>query len=631
MRTRLTPWLAFGLLLVFAAPAAAVRSDAIWARSTNGAPITLDGVLNEPAWALAESTTIIFGPNNGVPGSGFKYEGGSKPADSTYAVLKFLTVGNQLYLGATVPDKSIGGSELFNRFDGFLMDLKNHNSTGAPKPNAEYLYSWWYPSQTGTPPPGQQPSFKGLWAELPVGSPRTPEQIANWDAVTKVRGLTNSDAANDTSYTVEMRFNLTPMGYDITTAAGDIVEWNISIYDTDWFWPITAAFSSNRVWLQDPWGGDAWYGEERIHAKPSVTIASGPAPVIQPELILPNAGALAAPVIDGALTDPVWAKAPHFDIRYGDDALRASYPGVAKHRSGQFQPTVNAGQAFVSDGGDATVSYIVKGDWLYFGFDVRDKKVQYIADPERWDGFRVILTEKTMPGPDWNLLNRQLTFHVGVGGAVIAEDYLPFLRDNLGGAQVALQLKAGTTVPADTLIIDNDTGYTAELAVDLTKLGYPSGLGDGVVHLGIDLLDADNYPDFHDSYATRTWWMRERENVCCPIWAYADPTAVVAVGDPQLHPPGAYVLLGAAPNPIGTVLASVRYQMAERSRVSLETYDPSGRMIERHDLGVRPAGLNQVLVPRNATAGIVFYRLRITDPESSAERASLSGKLTFLK
>jgi hypothetical protein len=629
MKTRLTPWLGLGLLLVLAAPASAQRADAIWARSTNGAPITLDGILDEPSWAQAESLVVRFGPDTGVPGSGYKFEAGSIPNDSTYAVLKFLTVGNQMYLGARMRDKSIGGSELFNRFDGLLMDLKDHSQAAAPKPPAEYLYSWWYPTQVGVPPAGQGPSFKGSWAEEPPGSPRTPAQIDAWDAAIDIQGIANSDAVNDTGYVVEMRFNLTPMGYDILQPAGDVLEWNVSIYDTDWFWPITAQFAANRVWWQDPWGNVGWYGEARIHAKPSVTVASGPVPVIPPELILPSAGALAAPVVDGLLNDAVWAKAPQFDIRYGDDALRASYPGVAKHRSGQFQPTVNAGVAFVADPGDATVKYIVKDNWLYFGFDVRDRKVQFISDPERWDGFHVILTEKTLKGPDNNLMNRQLTFRVGPGGTVIAEEYLPNLKDVLGGAQVALQLKAGTTV--DTTGVDNDQGYTAELGVDLTKLGYPNGLGDGIVHLGIDLLDGDSYPDFHDSYATRTWWMRERQNTCCPIWAYADPTAIVAIGDQPVAPSGAYVLLGASPNPAKTVMSLVRYQMAERSRVVLETYEPSGRLIERHDLGIRAAGANQVLVPRSTSPGVVLYQLRISDPESSAERASLSGKLTFLK
>ncbi len=644
MKTRLASLasaaLLFALAIAAASPALAVsgRPDAIWARSTNGAPITLDGVMNEPAWAVADSVIIAFRADTGPPGSGYQFEGGRVPVDSNYAVLKFLTVGNQLYMGAKVKDQSVGGGPLFNRFDGFIMDLKDHSVPGSPKPVAEYTWSWWN-DQLAAPVLNQAPTFYGRWGENPHGTPRTAEDIANWDAAYVVDGTVNEDTVHafspktpqfDNGYTVEMRFNLAPMGYDVTQANGDIVEWNISIYDCDWFWPLdNTKFSSNRVWWQDPWGNVGWYGEVRIHAKPSVNIASGPSPAIPAELTIPSAGALAAPVIDGNLNDPVWAKAPSFDIRYGDDALRATYGPIPQARSGQYQPTINGSQAFVADPGDMTVKYVVKGNWLYFGFDVRDQSVQYALDPDRWDGVKVILDDHTLRNSDHALQNRSLTFQVGPGGTLIAQDYLPFLRDTAGGAQVALQLKPGTTVE-DTTTTNVDTGYTAELAVDLTKLGYPDGLGDGIIHLGIDLMDGDSYPNPADSYGTRTWYGRERDNVCCPIYAYADPTAVVAVGDPGIHPPGSYLLLGASPNPVRS-LSTVKYSLGAISRVTMELYDPAGRKLATRDLGVRPAGTNAALVPKPPASGIVFYRLRITDPDDGAVRATLSGKLTYLK
>src|SRR6476661_9621528 len=75
------------------------RPDAIWARSTAGQHITLDGVMDEPAWQSAESRTIHYGYDNGVPGSGWKDEGGHLAKDSTNAVVKFLMDGNSLYVG----------------------------------------------------------------------------------------------------------------------------------------------------------------------------------------------------------------------------------------------------------------------------------------------------------------------------------------------------------------------------------------------------------------------------------------------------------------------------------------------------------------------------------------------------
>ena len=50
---------------------------------------------------------------------------------------------------------------------------------------------------------------------------------------------------------------------------------------------------------------------------------------------------------------------------------------------------------FVANGGDATVKYFWKGDFLYLGFDVRDTRVQSNATEDEWDGFTVSITSRT--------------------------------------------------------------------------------------------------------------------------------------------------------------------------------------------------------------------------------------------
>ena len=53
-----------------------------------------------------------------IPGSGYFNEfiaPGVTPTDPNRAVFKFLVVGNQLWIGATVRDSSIGGNAEFNR------------------------------------------------------------------------------------------------------------------------------------------------------------------------------------------------------------------------------------------------------------------------------------------------------------------------------------------------------------------------------------------------------------------------------------------------------------------------------------------------------------------------------------
>ncbi len=634
MKKGLTAALLLCLALASQGPAQAspLRADVIWARSTAGQPITLDGVLDESAWAKAESVIIQYRVNTGDPGSGWKEEGGVIATDKTYATLKFLTVGNYLYMGATVKDASIGGSNLFNRFDGFLMGIKDHANASRPAPVSEYLYSWWNPDDSlGAISTSAQPTFRGRWSFNNL-TPRDSTMIANWDARIKVQGTPNSDVVPDTGYTVEMRFNLASEGYDVTQAAGDIVEFNISVYDCDWFWPLQIPkFSINRTWWQDPWGNTAYYSDVKMHASPSVTINSGAAPFVGPDLVIPNAASYASPVIDGRLTDAVWQAAPKLDIRYGDTALRAGYSGTGPYRSGQYQPPVNAGQASIVDPGDATVRYFFKGDSLFLGFDVRDKAVQYVAaNTDRWDGFTVTIDDRGVRNADHVLTPRQLTFQVGPTGLALPQDYLPYMRDTLFAAKVALQLKGGTTV--DTFGVTPDSGYTAELMIDLTKLGYPHGLGDGILYFGVDLMDGDSFIPFTDSYGSRTWWFLEHGGPDGPAFAYMDPATqlATAVGD---GPTGnrRLALLGNAPNPFARS-TTIRYSLPEASNVRLEVIDVDGRRVSSRALGLQQAGNQEVRFDRTRgdKNGVYFYRLMFSDPGTGASRSTLSGRMLLL-
>lgn len=642
MKACITLTLIAGAMLLAAASATAepVRQNVIWARSTNGAPLTLDGVLNEPAWAAAETKIIRFGRgiDNGAPGSGYKFEGGVVPKDSTYAVFKFLTVGNQLWMGVAVNDSSVGGSKDFNRFDGLLMSLKDHSGTGHPAPPAEYLYTWWYEDTTvvlDESAPGLPPVFGGRWANPPWGSPRSPEQIAAWDAVTIVNGQSNNDAIIDNGYTIEMRFDLGVMGYDVTQAGGDILEWNVSVYDCDWYWPLVGGrFSSNRTWWQCPWGNTMWYDEVRIYCDPTVTTSSGPVPTVGPEVRIPNGAAQTAPVIDGLLNDAVWALAPGIQIKYGDDAVRAGYGDVLKWRAGQYQPPVNGNEGLgdVFDPGDATVKWFFKDQFLYLGFDVNDAFVTNINEVDRWDGFLVSINDKVLRWNDNNLNSRRLAFRVGAGGALVKEDWTDSLITVLGGGALALQLKPNTTV--DTLGLDFDEGYTAEFKIDLTKFHYPANLGDGALWIGIDYFDGDCFTPFTSSYGTRTWWGREYENQCCPASAYLDPDLAVgatAVWDGPGRGDTRFTLIGNFPNPFEKT-TTVRFTMAVPSRVRVEVFDLQGRLVSGRSLGLlQPGTQSTALDTHGLKTGIYAYRLVMEDPDSGAEQAELSGKLMLMR
>jgi len=273
------------------------------------------------------------------------------------------------------------------------------------------------------------------------------------------------------------------------------------------------------------------------------------------------------------------------------------------------------------------VKYFFRGNNVYFGFNVNDQVVQYVSDFNRWDGFIVGVQEESRDPIDHVLTPRRITFQVGPTGQALKQDYLPYLADTLFGAQVALQLKPGTTV--DTMGTSPDVGYTAELSLDLTKLGYPPGLGDHMFYFGIDYLDGDSFTPFTLSYGTRTWWYREYDNATANIVAYLDPqSTVTAVGDPG---PGVdFALRGAWPNPFHES-TRLRFSLARASRVGLEVYDVGGRRVSMHDLGIREAGAQEaVFKAHGLSSGLYFYRLNILDPESSSTVRTLSGRMLLV-
>ena len=629
---RVATWIAGAALTLATTAHAAQRNDAIWARSTAGATITTDGVLDEPAWAKAESVTVWYAKENGIPGSGWKEEAGKLARDSTRATIKFLVNGNQLYVAFICPDSSVGGSYEFNRFDGLLMSIKDHTDPAAPAPPSEYFYSWWFPEDTlHGKDPGRLPCFKDQkWGDDGLCGTRTATQMQAWNGATKVHGLSSSDAVPDTGYTVELRFDLGMIGYDVTKPEGDIVEWNVSIYDADWYWPFNAArFSGNRAWIQSPWGNAAWYNELRIYSKPSVTINSGAAPQIDPDVEIPNAGSFPSPAIDGALNEAIWNHITPLHLRYKSGLARNEQPFVGKWRYGWYQNFIYGDTTGgIRDTADAYVRTFFKDDTLFLGFDVNDGVVEYASLFDRWDGFIITLTDRLKRYTDHNLYTWRMSFQVGPGGNAVAQDQMLYMRDTLQAARLALTLKPGTTV--DTLGQQVDQGYQAEVAIDLTKLGYPHGLGDGWLFLGLDLMDGDSFTPFTDSYGTRTWWYRQYENECCPAWGYLSPNRFVPTAVLPGAPGVKFALIGNSPNPFHD-LTRIQYVLPEQGVVTLEVFDISGRLVTKRMLGLQQPGTREVAVTRTGLGtGIYLYRLKLQDALTGAAKGTLSGKMAFL-
>jgi hypothetical protein len=635
---RLLPLLAVLLLAAPPASAQIERSDAVWAR-TSSAPIALDGVLDEEAWAQAEVITIIYGQRAGDPGSGFKHEGGlNPPPDPTRATVRFLVHDGQLYLGAEVEDNSIGGSREFNRKDGFLMSIMNGILPRLGGPGfSEYFYSWWYATLPAGEPIPDEPGFIGRYGNFDNPLSRTAEQIARWDARTVVRGTPNDDSGEpDEGYTVEMRFDLEELGYDLTQPVQ--IPFSISIYDVDGFFPFNDdTFSATRVWWQNAFNAPTQnYG--RIFVDPAVTTTSGSVPAMPADFRIPNGASADAPTVDGRLDEAVWGQIEGVPIRFVADAddevgagVRRGYPGIGPFASGQFQPELdlngdgaNDPRAPVLDPGEATMKWFFRGNMLYVGVDVRDQAVVGGEPAEdRWDGFRLSLNDRAALEPNDNfLLPRTLVVRVGAdGGPEIGEGLIALLDENPNAVQYGLHLKEGTVINDPTNV---DAGYQIEMAIDLTALGYPANRGDGVLYVGAALFDYDTFDDPLAGYGTRAWLFRERGGASAAL-AYMDPAfSVSSDGGPGT--PSGFRLLGAYPNPSrGTT--TLELELPGPDRVSVTVYDVLGREVARADLGARGAGLDAVALPTEGLpAGLYLYRVHL-----EASGATAAGRLTLVR
>ncbi len=626
------------------------RPDAVWGRQVPAGTITLDGLLNEPAWAKAESLSLKWNGNAGDPGSGQFKENGVDPTDPTDATVKFLVgANNKLYIAVYAKDKSIGGG-LFNQFDGILMDLRDKKNkdanTGMARP-VEIFYGWvsedWADNtlSKGNKKPGYFGMEGGHRDSLCTNSDLGDAGIVNkniWNAVTKVYGTTNNDStvgSVDTAWVTEFEFDLTRRGYDVSKSGGDIVMWSMSLYDADYRWPIdTTKVAGNRTWIQCPWGNAAAYSHLRIFSDPTVTLNSA-LPTVGYDVTIYDGKNHNAPNVDGKLDEAVWKNVPGFNIKFGDNALRASYKNTMPFRSGQFQPEVWGVKADVLNPADATVKMFFKADTLYVGVDVRDQVVQYRPEFDRQDGFRFMPKSRTeRDNGEKNLLSREIYVRVDTSAKKYAlEGYANELVADTNankGSKIALGLNAGTTV--DTLGASADAGYQIEMKINLRALGYAAGRNDGLFWFGALLNDGDTFGNTLPAYGNRVWFGQEGTWPDGPGLAYMDPTMIVSsvkAGDKTV--PGSFELYGAYPNPFNPS-TTIEFSLPQASNVKVAVYDMLGRVVsEKMMYGLGEGRQGYQFNASSFASGAYIYRVQMLDASTNEVLSSKVGKMVLMK
>ncbi|NUN10300.1 MAG: T9SS type A sorting domain-containing protein [Ignavibacteriaceae bacterium] len=609
-----------------------VRQDALWARTVPAGTITMDGVLNEPAWAQAEQISLVYGQNAGLPTSGWRPEfQADAVTDPTHATIKFLVQGNQLFLGFDIPDSSIGGTSDWARWDGILMsvkDMKSRDATTKLAGAAEYFLTYWLAGLPNTTPVvGAKPRFVGKYGNF-NDTTRTQEQRDAWDAGIVIKGVSN-DSGRDTGWVVEMKIDLTVLGYDVTRPQGDVVLLNFSIWDCDYlFEGVPGRISSTRTHWQSPWGNANANNVARIFARPDVTVSTSPLPFLNPEVIVPNGASLPSPNIDGKLYEEVWSKAGSFRIAWGDSVLRTTYPGAGNGSSGQFQPELNGNpRPPILDGSNGTIKYFFKDNFLYLGADVKDQLVQGTEVYDKVDGVGFIIAHRGERNEEDALSFKLIRANYNVLGQMSAYDYLPVLVDS-NGAVFAGALKGNTTINNNS---DIDSGYSIEMRLDLTKLGYPVNRGDGILFMGVALYDGDSFDDTLNNYGTRTWWFREHGGGPAAAWMYMDPNTPVGIDDNAAgFAPQSFQLYGNYPNPFNPI-TNIRYYVPSAGDVQISVYNTMGEEVKVIKQVVASSGTyDQMLKVDGLASGVYYYSIRFTD-NVEQKATYLSGKMVYLK
>lgn len=647
--------LLFALLLVSLAASLTAqpkRPDAVWGRQVPAGTIVLDGVLNEAAWAKAESLQIKYGTSlAGDPGSGWVKENG---VDSVYdpidATVKFLIgANNKMYVSVYAKDKSIGGG-FWAQFDAMLMnvrDKKNKDAnTGIASPY-EFFYGWvaegWADPTLNV---GQKhPGFFG-WAgghrdSLCTDANHGDLGIKNkdiWNAATKVYGVQNNDSSansQDTAWVTEFEFDLARRGYDVAKTGGDIVMYNLAIFDADYRWPVdTNKVRGHRAWLQGPWGNASAYSHLRIFTDPAVGLNSA-LPAMPYDVTIYDGKDHAAPTVDGKLDENVWKSTPGFTIKYGDNAVRAAYKNTMPFRSGQFQPSVYGVKADVLNPAEAVVKMFFKNDTLYVGVDVKDQVVQYRPEFDRQDGFRFMPKSRSeRDAGEKFLMSREIFVRVDTSAKKYSlEGFGPELVADTNankGSKIVLGLNTGTTI--DTLGASADAGYQIEMKINLRALGYAAGRNDGLFWFGGLLLDGDTFGNTLPPYGNRVWFGQEGTWNDGPALAYMDPTMVVAGVKPgDAAVPGEFQLHGAYPNPFNPS-TTIEFSLPAASNVKVSVYDMLGRVVSERSIFGLGAGRQAYRFNASTFAsGAYIYRVQMLDLRTGEVLSAKVGKMMLTK
>jgi hypothetical protein len=600
------------------------RKDVIWARDISVAAsptITLDGVLDEAVWAQAESLTIRYGQTNGTPGDGWKLMNGSgTPTDGANAVVRFLCdkSTNVLYVAVTSNDSSVGGAG-WEKSDGILCGMydRTQRAGNGITLHRDIFISWvdsGYAQVVGAGPKltgGDLPSHGILVASA------------------SVQGLSNSDTdavgqrVADQGWTIECKVYLDSLGYHANTDTTDAVQMNICIWDMDWL--NDADFIATRAWWGHEWGNDGGGTAGRILMRNDVNVNTPVLPTYNPDFIIANGQNYPDLTLDGALTEEVWSKAPNFNIQFGNDAVRASYPTIGPDRSGQWVTTPGV-QPF--NAGLANVKMFFKNDVLYVGADIADRSLNSFGGDPTFDGLSVSLSVPVDSLRDpavHKMAGKRLGVAVNAAGPLAIWDAADYVGK---GFSYGLALKAGSTIDDNFNI---DAGFTLEMAIDLTAFGYTAGALNKTIAIGVSYHDYDISPTLTSAY--HAWWFREYPLTASAAFCVLDNSMILTSvgGEPKETAVNEFRLFDNYPNPFNPS-TTIRMSLPSAGTATLSVYDIVGRLVKSLTFRAASGGMeDRAFDARSLATGVYYYRVEFVSEASNARQVTETKKMLLIK
>ncbi len=420
-----------------------------------GGTITLDGKLDEAAWGSTYEY-LVFGPSAATTLNAKSVTGEvlvrGPYKDSTVTTVKFLRKGTNLYIGISSNDKSVCSFGDSWEGDGIFMKIKT--AAGADKEIKYYF------------------NKQGV---NPVMNFDTDTTLAKGASVKGTTTIVNDTTQVDNGFTAELCIYLDKFGYTSATTEIPVM---INIFDPDGYMGTAGAWNPNGIGTFDK----TYWGSEWGPTFRKLVLYQDPASIDVPL----TAKAL---TIDGKLDEGEWSADMNYLV-FGPQA-----PTSAKAKS-------VTGGALVWGAYKDTTHTVVKllrnGMNLYIGLSSNDKSVGKFGDS--WEGDGLFMKIKKADGSD-----QEYKLYFNQGGV---NPNINFDQDTSLGKGAAV--KGSSTIVNDTTQVDN--GYTAELLINLSKLGYTTA--PATVQVLMNIFDPDGYVSTMTPWGKagtyyKTWWGSE--------------------------------------------------------------------------------------------------------------------------